>query len=97
MKESGDKIPPETKSQIESELERLKKAIADDDTEAIRRFMEEVKEASYKMSEELYKDAQASQSSHTADESGKGSAAGARKQTRLAKMMVMLLMLTLRL
>ena len=55
LKESGDKIPQETKSKIESELERLKKAIADDDMESIRKFMEEVKEASYKMSEELYK------------------------------------------
>ncbi|NLS45635.1 MAG: molecular chaperone DnaK [Firmicutes bacterium] len=62
LKESGDKIPAETKSKIESELERLKKAIADDDMESIKKFMEELREASYKMSEELYKAAQASDS-----------------------------------
>jgi molecular chaperone DnaK len=76
LKESGDKIPQETKSRIESELERLKKAIADDDMESIRKFMEEVKEASYKMSEELYKAAQASSSSGAAGEAGHGSAGG---------------------
>ncbi len=79
LKDSGDKIPQETKSQIESELERLKKAIADDDMEAVKRFMEEVKEASYKMSEELYKTAQASPDSHTAGETDHGSAAEADK------------------
>lgn len=76
LKESGDKIPQETKSKIESELEQLKKAIADDDMESIRKFMEEVKEASYKMSEELYKGAQASSSSGAAGGAGPGSATG---------------------
>ena len=60
LREMGDKIPADTKSRIESELERLKKAIADNDIESIKRFMEDVRQASYKMSEELYKQAQAS-------------------------------------
>ena len=60
LREMGDKIPADTKSKIESELERLKKAIADNDIESIKRFMEDVRQASYKMSEELYKQAQAS-------------------------------------
>ena len=60
LREMGDKIPDDTKSKIESELERLKKAIADNDIESIKRFMEDVRQASYKMSEELYKQAQAS-------------------------------------
>jgi molecular chaperone DnaK len=77
LKETGDKIPAETKSKIESELERLKKAIADDDIDSIRKFMEEVKEASYKMSEELYKAQQASSGSESAGGPGHGSATGA--------------------
>jgi molecular chaperone DnaK len=77
LKETGDKIPAETKSKIESELERLKKAIADDDIDSIRKFMEEVKEASYKMSEELYKAQQASSGSEAAGGPGHGSATGA--------------------
>ncbi len=79
LKESGDKIPPETKSKIEAELEQLKKALADDDMESVKRFMDEVKEASYKMSEELYKAAQASSSSQSAGGPGgsdQGDAAG---------------------
>ncbi len=60
LREMGDKIPADTKSKIESELERLKKAIAENDIESIKRFMEDVRQASYKMSEELYKQAQAS-------------------------------------
>jgi molecular chaperone DnaK len=77
LKESGDKIPEETKAKIESELERLKKAIADDDTESIRQFMEEVKEASYKMSEEIYKAAQASSGSESGGGPDYGNTAGA--------------------
>lgn len=76
LKDAGDKIPAETKSKIESELERLKKAIADNDIESIKKFMEDVKEASYKMSEELYKAAQASSSSEAAGGPGPDSAAG---------------------
>ncbi|HXL04587.1 MAG: molecular chaperone DnaK [Firmicutes bacterium] len=77
LKESGDKIPEETKAKIESELERLKKAIADDDIESIRQFMEEVKEASYKMSEEIYKAAQASSGSESGGGPDYGNTAGA--------------------
>ncbi len=76
LKDAGDKIPAETKSKIESELERLKKAIADNDIESIKKFMEDVKEASYKMSEELYEAAQASSSSEAAGGPGPDSAAG---------------------
>lgn len=60
LKEHGDKIPQDVKQKIESELERLKKAISNNDMESIKRFMDEVREASYKMSEELYKAQQAS-------------------------------------
>lgn len=60
LKEHGDKIPQDAKQKIESELEKLKKAISDNDMESIKRFMDEVREASYKMSEELYKAQQAS-------------------------------------
>ena len=74
LREMGDKIPADTKSKIESELERLKKAIADNDIESIKRFMEDVRQASYKISEELYKQAQA------AGAAGAGGAGGAGQQ-----------------
>jgi molecular chaperone DnaK len=74
LREMGDKIPADTKSKIEAELERLKKAIADNDIDSIKRFMEDVRQASYKMSEELYKQAQA------AGAAGAGGAGGAGQQ-----------------
>ncbi len=74
LREMGDKIPADTKSKIESELERLKKAIADNDIDSIKRFMEDVRQASYKMSEELYKQAQAG---GAAGAGGAGQQAGA--------------------
>ncbi|HON42810.1 MAG TPA: molecular chaperone DnaK [Bacillota bacterium] len=74
LREMGDKIPADTKSKIEAELERLKKAIADNDIGSIKRFMEDVRQASYKMSEELYKQAQA------AGAAGAGGAGGAGQQ-----------------
>ena len=58
LREMGDKVPAETRSKVEAELEELKKAIADDDMESVKRFMDQVREASYKMSEEIYKAAQ---------------------------------------
>ncbi|MEA4882665.1 MAG: molecular chaperone DnaK [Clostridia bacterium] len=63
MRDLGDKISASDRAKIEEELGKLKKAIADNDTDSIRRFIEEVKQASYKMSEELYKQSQASASS----------------------------------
>ncbi len=59
LRDQGDKIPAETRSKVEAELERLKKAIADNDMDAVKRFMDDVREATYKASEELYKAAQA--------------------------------------
>ncbi len=78
LREMGDKIPADTKSKIESELERLKKAIADNDMESIKRFMEDVRQASYKMSEELYKQAQASGAAGGEAGAGAGDEAGQR-------------------
>lgn len=59
LRDQGDKIPAETRSKVEAELEKLKKAIADNDMDAVKRFMDDVREATYKASEELYKAAQA--------------------------------------
>lgn len=75
LKEHGDKIPQDVKQKIESELERLKKAISDNDMESIKRFMDEVREASYKMSEELYKAQQASSGAGPAGGFGQDSGA----------------------
>ena len=60
LKEIGEKISGGDKAQIESALNDLKEALKSDDTENIKAKSEALKQASYKMAEELYK-AQAQQ------------------------------------
>lgn len=77
LRDQEDKIPAETRSKVEAELEKLKKAIADNDMDAIRRFMDDVREATYKASEELYKTAQeASGAGQSGAQPGADSGAG---------------------
>ncbi len=72
MRDMGDKVPAGDREKIEAELAKLKKAIADDDMDQIRKFMEEVRQASYKMSEELYKNAGASSAAEGGADQGHG-------------------------
>jgi molecular chaperone DnaK len=72
LRDMGDKVPAGDREKIEAELERLKKAIADDDIDQIRKFMDEVRQASYKMSEELYKNVNASSASAGTSTDGQG-------------------------
>ncbi|MCM1321419.1 MAG: molecular chaperone DnaK [Bacteroides sp.] len=55
VKELGDKISPADKQKIEDAAAALKQALAGDDTEAIKAKTEELKQASYKIAEEVYK------------------------------------------
>ncbi len=55
MKEYGDKVSPEEKGQIEAALEEVKNAQKSGDLEVIKAKVEELKQASYKLAEEMYK------------------------------------------
>jgi molecular chaperone DnaK len=59
LKDFGDKIGSGEKSAVESAMTDLKKAMEGSDIEAIRQKTETLKQASYKLSEELYKNASA--------------------------------------
>lgn len=59
LKEVGDKLDPSEKSKIESKLQELKEAVKGQDTAQITRLADELQSASYKLAEELYKQAQA--------------------------------------
>ena len=61
LKDYGDKISAEDKQKIESSIEELKKAIEQDNVEEMRSKMEALKQASYKLAEEVYKQAGAGQ------------------------------------
>jgi len=75
MKDYGDKIGGEDKAKIESSLSDLKAAVASKDTpaEELKTKTEALKQASYKLGEEVYKNAQA-------QNSGAGAQAGPEAQ-----------------
>jgi molecular chaperone DnaK len=70
LKEMGDQIDAAEKSNIETSLEKVKKAMEGDDLEAIKSAQEELTTASHKLAEAMYAKA-------TAKEEGAGAQAGA--------------------
>ncbi len=61
LADEGDKIPANDKADIQAKLDALKEALKGEDTELIKSKQEELTQAFYKISEELYKQAQAAQ------------------------------------
>ena len=61
LTDEGDKIPEGDKADIQAKLDALKEALKGEDTELIKSKQEELTQAFYKISEELYKQAQAAQ------------------------------------
>jgi len=55
LREFGDKVTQEERGAIENALTSLKKVKDGNDTEAIKKAIEEVQKASYKLAEEMYK------------------------------------------
>jgi len=74
LKEVGDKIGASEKAAVENAIKDLKAAMEGKDTELIRQKTEALKQASYKLSEELYRQASA-QSGGAAGSAG-GTAGG---------------------
>jgi molecular chaperone DnaK len=79
LKDLGDKVDDETRSNIETASAALKKAMEGDDVQEIQRLSEELTQASHKVAEAMYK--QASEAGAGAagagPEAGAGGAAGA--------------------
>jgi molecular chaperone DnaK len=57
LKEFGDKVSESERKNIQNAIEKLRKAMAGDDISLIKREMEELQKASYKLAEEMYKKA----------------------------------------
>lgn len=57
IKDLGEKVDSSTKSNIESAIERLKKAMEGTDANEIRRLSEELTQASHKLAEAMYQQA----------------------------------------
>ncbi|MEN8139868.1 MAG: molecular chaperone DnaK [Thermodesulfobacteriota bacterium] len=58
LKEVGDKVDDATKKSVEEGIEKLKKALEGDDVEAIKAATEELTQASHKLAEIMYAQAQ---------------------------------------
>jgi molecular chaperone DnaK len=63
LKEYGEKISPDDRANIEREIENVKKAMNEGDTEQIKQTTETLTQASYKISETMYREAASQQAS----------------------------------
>jgi molecular chaperone DnaK len=61
LKESGDKLEPEDKSKVEESVAAVKKALADDNLDEIKKSMEALTEAVYAVTTKIYQKVQAEQ------------------------------------
>ena len=61
LKDLGDKVDPALKSEVEAKTEALKKAMEGNDTDTIKKASDDLSQASHKLAEMLYKNAQAQQ------------------------------------
>jgi molecular chaperone DnaK len=59
LREAGDKVPDGDRQAIESKIQELRQAMQSDDIARIRRATEELKQASYAMSQQMYGQPQA--------------------------------------
>ena len=76
LKEIGDKISDADKQKIEDAAAELKKAIESNNTDEIKAKTEALKQASYKMAEEMYKQQGAAGAQSGADAGAAGTDAG---------------------
>ncbi len=70
LKDLGDKVPADTKSACEDAMAEVKKTLEGDDAEAIKAATEKLQEASYKLAEIVYQDAQAEATAEAEGEGG---------------------------
>ena len=77
LSDQGEKVSPEDRSAIESGVSGLREALKGDDSEAIKRAMQTLEQASHKMAEDLYNaSAQQGAASGPAPEQGPESTGG---------------------
>jgi len=75
LKDLGDKVPEATKTEVEAALADAKKALEGGDLDEIKSTTEKLQQASYKLAEIVYQDAQAQQG-----EGGEGGQAGSEEE-----------------
>jgi molecular chaperone DnaK len=78
MRDLGDKVDDQTRRNIESQIEKLKKEIEGNDRDAIQREMDQLTQISHKLAEEAYK--RAAEQQGGADAGAQQESAGGRKR-----------------
>ena len=81
VKDYGDKVSAQEKSDIEAKIKELQEKAKTDDVEGMKKAMEDLQKASYKLSEEIYKQAAAKQQGGAAQGPGQqqGDASGSQE------------------
>jgi len=81
LKDYGDKVSAQERTDIESKLNNLKTSIKDKNVDRIKKDMEELSQAAHKLAEEVYKQTQAKQQAGGAGpDAGAGAAPGPEPQ-----------------
>ena len=80
LKENGDKLEADDRTKVEEAVNRLKKALGDDDLEGMKREMESLSEALYAATTKLYQKAQA-EAAASQQPGDAGPTAGAKDET----------------
>ncbi|MFA6665391.1 MAG: molecular chaperone DnaK [Armatimonadota bacterium] len=75
LNDLGDKVPAEEKTSVESAISEVKSALGGDDLDRIRKATEALQQASYKLSEIMYKQAGAGQPGAPGAEAAAGATA----------------------
>jgi len=69
LKENGDKIDKNTKEKVEKEINELKELLSKEDTDAIKKKLEEVQTAAQEIGKKIYEEAAKAQEEKAAEES----------------------------
>ncbi|MEI7648519.1 MAG: molecular chaperone DnaK [Methanomicrobiales archaeon] len=72
LKDSGDKLEPEDKTKVEESAAAVKKALADDNLDEIKKSMEALTEAVYAVTTKIYQKVQAEQAAQQHQSAGAG-------------------------
>ena len=72
MKDLSDKVDSETKNKVQAEIDSLKKLMESDDTEAIKKGLESLTQASHKLAEMMYAQATKDKTAEDAGQAGGG-------------------------
>ena len=81
IEENGDKLPDTVKKPVQDGIAELKKAIEADDVETMKSVMNDLETKMHSFTEELYKQAQASEQAAQGEAGGAEQGTGAQQQT----------------